>query len=60
MNWVLAVLNIAAGVIFCIFGMKAIWDESRWHLVILPGSILGAMLLAYLLRPKDPLPEREC
>ena len=39
---------------------KAIWDESRWHLVILPGSILGAMLLAYLLRPKDPLPEREC
>ena len=60
MNWVLAVLNIAAGVIFCIFGMKAIWDESRWHLVVLPGSILGAMLLAYLLRPKDPLPEREC
>jgi len=32
---------------------KAIWDESRWHLVILPVSVLGAMLLASLLQPKN-------
>jgi len=50
LNGGLLLLNVVAGMIFCIIGVKAMWDQSWWHAVILPGWILGSLFLAYLLR----------
>lgn len=51
MNRVLVVLNLGAGVLFCLIGFKAMWDQTWWHFVILPVWILGAMFFARVLRP---------
>ena len=52
MNKLLVVLNLVAGVIFCIIGVKAMWDQTMWHFVLLPGWMLASMLVAYLLRSR--------
>ena len=46
MNRRLVALNLCAGMIFFLIGLKAMWDQSAWHFVILPSWVAGSMLVA--------------
>ena len=46
----LAVLNVIGAGAFGVVGLKALWDHSIWHLLILPALLFGAVFLAFVLR----------
>jgi len=52
MNRLLVLLNLVAGVVFGVIAIRAMWEETWLHFVLLPGWILGAMGIAYLIRDK--------
>jgi len=51
MGWLLTVLNVAAGVLFCALGLKGYWDHSGWgSLLILSATLAFGWTGALLLR----------
>ncbi len=42
----LGALNLLGGVVFAVIGVKALWDHSVWHIVVLPGLLCVAIMLA--------------
>ena len=58
MNPYLVLLNLVAGAVFCLIGIRTMWEQTWWHFVLLPGWILGTMLIAYWVRDKYGSRER--
>ena len=44
------IFNILAGLIFAVIGVKAMWDHTYWHFIVLPVWILASMWIASKLR----------
>lgn len=50
MNRGLVFLNLIAAAIFSLIAIRAMWIDTWWHFVLLPGWICGAMVIAHITR----------